>query len=415
MSTFKMPSLGADMDAGTLVEWNVKPGDTVKRGDIVAVVETQKGAIEVEIFETGTVSKLLVEEGTTVPVGTPLAEIEGAGAKPAETPAPTPAPTQAPTAEPKPEPTPVPTHAPTPAPTSAPTSAPTEPPVKVGEKPISPAARKLAGEKGIDISKLKGSGPEGAIIYADVEAVAGLAPKQPTATPRPSTPSTHPGLNFAEMRKAIAQAMAKSKREIPHYYLKHQINMQAASHWLEETNAERPPEARLLMGTLLVKAVSLALTRYPEFNGFYEDDTFRAVPEVHCGLAVAIRGGGLIAPALHDCETLSLDDLMAAMRDLVGRVRTGHLRSSELSDPTVTVTSLGERGVDEVYGVIYPPQVAIVGFGTLETRPVVTENRLDAVPAIITTLAADHRVSDGRRGALFLREIEKLLQVPEAL
>lgn len=411
MSVFKMPSLGADMDAGKLVEWLVKPGDEVKRGDIVAVVETQKGAIEIETFEEGTVGKLLVAVGETVPVGTPLAEIGegGAEAVPVE---PERVTAEVETAPPAPEP-------------AAPVSEPPTPPVQEEQKPavtveapvsparprVSPAARKLAAEKGVDATTIKGSGPDGAVVSADVaRAGAGRVAEGAATSAKPRA-----GLDFTEMRKAIAQAMARSKREIPHYYLRHQVNMAAATRWLEDENATRTPEARLLMGTLLVKAVSLALTRFPEFNGFYEDGGFRAVPEIHCGLAVAIRGGGLIAPALHDCDRLSLDQLMEAMRDLVGRVRTGHLRSSELSDPTVTVTSLGERGVDEVFGVIYPPQVAILGFGTVERRPVATEDGVDAVPTVIVTLAADHRASDGRRGALFLSEIDKLLQVPEAL
>jgi len=171
----------------------------------------------------------------------------------------------------------------------------------------------------------------------------------------------------------------------------------------------------VLIGMLLLKATALALTRFPEFNGRYENEAFAPAAAVHVGMAVAMRGGGLVAPALHDVDRLSLEELMARARDLVARVRSGRLRSSEFTDAGITVTSLGERGVDTVYGVIYPPQVAIVGFGTVALRPLATENGVDAVPAVCATLAADHRVSDGRRGALFLREIEKLLQVPEAL
>ena len=152
--------------------------------------------------------------------------------------------------------------------------------------------------------------------------------------------------------------MARSKREIPHYYLAHEIEMSACEDWLSRRNAERPPEERLLLGALLVKAVALAARKFPAFNGFYRDGKFEAAPSVHIGTAIAIRGGGLIAPAIHDVDRLSLDDLMMKMRELIERVRAGRIRSSEIADPTITVSSLGERGVETLYGIIYPPQVA---------------------------------------------------------
>ncbi len=396
MGLFKMPSLGADMEAGKLVEWMIAPGDVVKKGDTVAVVETQKGAIEIETFEAGTVGNLLVEVGETVPVGTPLAEIGDmstaeAAPKPVQEPAPE---TKA---EPAPEavaPPPAQQHASTPAPNAA------------GRHRASPAARKLAQEKAIDLAAIKGTGPGGAVTSRDLQGAPKAAPQK---APSPS------GIDFTEMRKAIGRTMARSKREIPHYYLRHQIDLRAANAWLEDYNASREPSGRLLMGALLVKAVALALKEFPDMNGFYEDETFSPSEAIHCGVAVAVRGGGLIAPAIHDTASLPLSNLMAGMRDLVARVRAGGLKGSELSDPTITITSLGDRGVDEVYGVIHPPQVAIVGFGTVEQRPLAASGTLVAAPTVIATLAADHRVGDGRRGALFLREIEKLLQKPEAL
>ncbi|MEQ8968744.1 MAG: 2-oxo acid dehydrogenase subunit E2, partial [Azospirillaceae bacterium] len=246
----------------------------------------------------------------------------------------------------------------------------------------------------------------------------------PNAAPAPAAakaPARGRGLDMAEMRKAIAAAMAKSKREIPHYYLATEIDLSAADAHLAALNAEREPADRLLPGVLTMKATAQALKRMPQFNGFHGPDGFTPSDRVHMGTAVAIRGGGLIAPAIHDADTLSLDALMAALKDLVARVRSGGLRSSELSDPTVTVTALGERGVETVYGVIYPPQVALIGFGK-PVRKVVPvtgpDGRGEAVairPRLTATLAADHRVSDGRAGGLFLAEIDKLLQSPEAL
>ncbi len=398
MGLFKMPSLGADMEAGKLTEWMVKPGDRVKRGDIVAVVETQKGAIEIEVFQDGTVQSLLIEPGATVPVGTPMAEIAGAGEAATPTAAPPPA-------------APEPTTAPSPPVAPAPV-------VPAGaERRVSPAARALAAEKGLDLTGIAGTGPEGAIVHADIEAaLKGAAPTTPKqSAPKQPAPKPAAGFDFGAMRTAIAAAMARSKREIPHYYLEHSIDMTAALAWLGRTNESRPPADRLLAGAMLIKAVAIALKRFPEFNGFYEDGQFRPGESVHLGVAIAIRGGGLVAPAIHDTDTLSLDDVMAALRDLTARVRAGRFRGSELSDPTITVSSLGERGVEALYAVIYPPQVAIIGMGSIVERPWVVDGKVAPRAVVTATLSADHRVSDGHRGALLLRKIDDLLQEPEAL
>lgn len=217
------------------------------------------------------------------------------------------------------------------------------------------------------------------------------------------------------MRAAIGAAMMRSKREIPHYYLADDVDMFAAQEWLTHTNAPRPPDARLLMGVLPIKAAAVAAAKYPTFNGHWRDGGFEPAADVHVGTAISIRGGGLVAPAIHDAAKLPLDDLMRALRDLVERVRAGRIRRSEIADPTITVSSLGERGVEALYGVIYPPQVAIVGIGKVTVRPWVAEGMIVARPVATVTLAADHRVSDGRSGALFLAEIARLLGEPEKL
>jgi len=209
--------------------------------------------------------------------------------------------------------------------------------------------------------------------------------------------------------------MARSKREIPHYYLEHQIDVTPCEHWLAEKNAALPPDSRLLIGALALKAVALAIYRFPAFNGFYRDNKFEPSKAVHVGVAIAIRGGGLAAPALHDADRLSLHDLMSGMRDLVQRTRSGRIRSSEMSDPTITVSNLGERGVEALYGIIYPPQVAIVGFGKVVTRPWIVDGAIGPRSVVTMTLAGDHRVTDGHAGALFLAEIGRLLQEPEQL
>jgi pyruvate dehydrogenase E2 component (dihydrolipoamide acetyltransferase) len=217
------------------------------------------------------------------------------------------------------------------------------------------------------------------------------------------------------MRRAIAAAMARSKREIPHYYLHHRIDLGAAQEWLGRTNAERTPPERLLMAALFVKASALALRRFPEFNGFYTEAGFEPSEAIHVGVGIAVRGGGLIAPAVHDADKRDLDALMADLRDKTQRMRAGRVRSSELSDPTATVSSLGDRGVEALFGVIYPPQVALVGFGKVSERPAVVEGRLVPRPLVDATLSGDHRANDGHRGALFLNEIDKRLQEPEGL
>jgi len=394
-----MPSLGADMEAGTLVEWLVKAGDRVKRGDVVAVVETQKGAIEIEIFEAGKIEQLLVDLNTKVPVGTPLARIqtELEGPPGAVAAAPPPAVPAAPLAAP-----PL---------VRAPVAPPSPPPVAPGAEArarISPAARRLAEAHGIDLSTVTGSGPAGAITYADVERRFG-------EISAPSEKKRALGLDLDAMRTAIAAAMARSKREIPHYYLEHQVDVTACEQWLTRTNAARPPDDRLLIGALAIKSVALAARRFPAFNGFYRDGKFEPASAVHIGVAIAIRGGGLAAPALHEADRITVDELMARMRDLVQRTRAGRIRSSEISDPTITVTSLGERGVETLYGIIYPPQVAIVGFGKIVTRPWVIDGAIGPRSVVTITLSADHRVSDGHAGALFLAEIGRLLQEPDKL
>ncbi|MGO8955592.1 MAG: dihydrolipoamide acetyltransferase family protein [Rhodomicrobium sp.] len=394
MAIFRMPSLGADMEAGTLVEWLVKPGDKVDRGNIIAVVETQKGAIEIEVFNAGQVEEILVAPDTKVPVGTPLARIRGEGeaAVPAEAVPIAPALTTA-------------------APPEGASPAAQRPVPKmlggVDGKQASPAARRFAQMHGLDLSAIRGSGPSGAIVLADVERSLG-APAQ-------IEQRRVAGLDLDAMRIAIAAAMARSKREIPHYYLQHQVDVTPCEEWLEKADAVRPPSERLLMGALEIKSVALAARRFPGFNGFYQGGHYEPSPAVHTGVAIAIRGGGLAAPALRDADRLSLDELMSRLRDLVQRTRAGRLRSSEIADATITVSSLGERGVEALYGIIYPPQVALVGFGKAVRRPWVAGGAIVPRSVVAITLSADHRVSDGHAGALFLAEIGRLLQEPDKL
>jgi len=271
---------------------------------------------------------------------------------------------------------------------------------------ISPAARRRAQQLGIDAQTLHGSGADGTVTLADVE--------QAASRPKPQAVARR-GFDPALMRQAIAAAMTRSKREIPHYYLTNTIDFAAASAWLAAYNRERDPAERLLPAALLLKATAKALTEVPQLNGFHDNGAYRAGPGIHVGWAISLRGGGLVAPAIHDADRKLLPELMRALRDLVQRARAGGLRSSELTDPTITVTSLGERGAESVLGVIYPPQVAIVGFGRVVERPWVIDGQVVVRALVTATLAADHRASDGAIGGQLLAAIDRALQAPEDL
>ncbi len=392
------------MDEATFVAWRVKPGDRVKHGDVVAAVETAKGIIDIEIFDTGIVDTLLIEPGARIPVGTVLAQIKS----------------DAPGSAPGPVPPATATAADAAAPAaSSPASSPPAPP---------PAARKHAAELGVALESVHGTGPHGVITIADVER-SGMAPPAapPAATPVPSpaaAPPAPPPATAApaatapatDMRATIAAAMTRAKREIPHYYLATTVDLRQTMDWLAMHNRDRPVTERLLAGLLFVRAVARALTEFPDFSGHYADGRFQPGAGIHVGVAVSLRGGGLVAPALHQADQGALSALMPAFQDLVTRARSGHLRASEMTDATITVTSLGERGVDAVFPVIYPPQVAILGFGRVDLRPVVTaDGGIAAHPTVTMTLAADHRVSDGHRGGLFVAAIERHLKAPEHL
>ncbi|MEV2225966.1 2-oxo acid dehydrogenase subunit E2 [Nocardia vinacea] len=624
MTEFRMPSLGADMEKGTLLTWRVHPGDVVHTGDIVAEVDTAKAAIEVECFDDGTIGELLVPEGATVPVGTVLATIEpngadaNASAKPmsvesiaAQAGAAQPfavesgAVTAAAAESASVESTVM--EAAAAQPVSAepvpPESSAAQPPLGA-DKPRSrarskvkrarrsadkstktggrraatlasagsdvhatPLVRRLAQEAGIDLAAVQGSGPDGRIVRADVERViaarreatraaetktagtqritapnvgdsatrsvgarpvsssggaaagavgvppasqprgAGVAPEtggarptivssiedsaaeavgvqpvtrsvagvvsgrvrasgyarrlarelgvdlsvvcggapggavraadvlaaqaiaghepaakitgneqvSPTGAVRQREPAqvTSPQHDPAAMRRAIAAAMTRSKQTIPHYYLSTTIDVATASDWLREVNKAAPVPDRIVLAALLLRAVALAARTVPAMNGHWIEDTFHPAEAVDLGMIVSLRGGGIIAPTLAHADTTPLPELMVRLREAVTRARSGRLRSSDTAPASITVTNLGELGVESVIGVIPPPQVAIVGFGAVIERPCAVGGLLGVRPQVTTTLAADHRASDGAVGARFLNTIAELLQHPE--
>jgi pyruvate dehydrogenase E2 component (dihydrolipoamide acetyltransferase) len=209
--------------------------------------------------------------------------------------------------------------------------------------------------------------------------------------------------------------MERSNREIPHYYLSTDVDLARARTWLDQTNAKAPITERVLPAVLFLKAIALAARQVPEMNGWWIEGTFRPGDGIHLGIAISRREGEVMVPALHDVDAMSVAEVMAALRDLVRRARAGTLRSSELSGATLTVTNLGELGVGAVFGVIYPPQVALVGIGRMVDRPRAIDGMLAVRPTATLSLAADHRASDGYRGARFLAAIDALLQKPEEL
>jgi pyruvate dehydrogenase E2 component (dihydrolipoamide acetyltransferase) len=398
---FKLPSLGADMDEGKLLLWNVVPGQAVKKGDVIAVVDTSKAAIDLECWHDGVVHRLVTEPGQTIPVGTVMALLLAPGEAP---PAPGMGPSEGASEVLEPAAAPVVPAQPAPVLAVADELAARA----VQRQRVSPAARQRAAELGLVLDTVVGSGADGAVTRDDVERAAQGAPKAGLATLTPAD-------RAKEMRKSIAAAMSRSKREIPHYYLTEPVPMRKALDWLRAANTERAVTARLLPAVLLLKAVALTLRDVPEMNGMFIDGAFRPSEHVHIGVAISLRLGGLVAPALHDVDTKNLDTLMRELADLVKRCRAGSLRSSEMSDPTVTVTNLGEQGAEAVLGVIYPPQVALVGFGRIGERPWVDGDHVAVMPALTASLAADHRVSDGHRGAIFLTRLRDWLQRPENL
>ena len=432
MAEFVMPSLGADMTAGVLAAWRVAVGDRVSQGDIIAEVETDKGLIEVEVFETGRVERLLVREGEKVPVGTVLAEIDTATVAVSEAVS-APVPASAPGLILSAGSSGVDLDGPVASPAVrrraheldvslrgvqgsgehgrvtlhdlegvARSSA--APAIVGGRARISPYARRIALERGIDITELRGTGPAGAIQARDVLSAKSSVPE----VGKPASPAER-------MQRAIAAAMTRANDEIPHYYVEHSIDMGSALAWLRETNASLNVTERLVSGVLVLRAVARALRKHKTLNAIWQDGKSVPSEEVHVGLAVSLRGGGLVAPALRNTDEGSLTDLMARMTDLVSRARSGALRSSEITSATITLTSLGERGVESVTPIIFPPQVAIVGCGATLERPWVVDGQVVPRPVMRVTLGGDHRVSNGHRGARFLSALDRLLQEPEKL
>ena len=388
---YLLPSLGADMDVGRIVEWRVNVGDTVHRGDVMAVVETEKSDIDIEIWHDGVVDEFLVPLGKEIDVGTPIARMQHLdGDKTAE---PTITAERAPAHQtgPKPKTSPILPVAP-----------------QAGLRvPASPLARRLAAERGLDLAGVRGSGPSGAIVEADILSIVATGVSAKPTTEQRRTPGT--------MRSLIAERMARSNREIPHYHLARDVDLATLDSWLITRNADRPIAERVLPAALYIRAVALAAARHPELNGYWIDNEFEAGTAVNVAMAISLRKGGLVTPHVGAADECSVDDIMSTLTEMVAAARTGTLRSSWMTGATITITNLGDTGADLVHGVISPPQVALVGFGRVSQRPWVVDDVLVIRPVVTITLAADHRATDGAVGSRFLTTLATLLGDPEKL
>lgn len=416
MIKFLMPSLGADMEDGTLVEWRKQPGDILQRGDIIADVDTQKGLIEIEVFDEGILEKQVVKEGEKVPVGTVLALIKPLGDS-----SKSPLPEAFKSSEPvfassdviqenKPE-------------------LREEKTTKEQRIKISPLARKMAEENHLDISMIKGTGPEGSIVKVDIEnAILNQGKEKVEKAETAKMEVVEEKLQIEEkeelekisspssegIRLAVAAAMSKSNREIPHYYLEKRINLSRSMQWLKETNKDRSVAQRLLPVSLFIKATAKALDDVPDLNATWENGLQRK-NEINVGLVVSLRTGGIMVPSIPSADSKSIDEIMEAVNDIIPRARAFKLRSSEISQSTFTITSLGDGGAEKVFGLIYPPQVGIVGFGEISDQPFAENGMLGIHPVVDVTLAADHRATDGLVGSKFLAALNRYLQNPESL
>ncbi len=397
MAEIIMPKMGDAMTEGKILKWHKRPGETVAKGEPIAEIETDKVNVDIEAEEAGTLLEILVSEGQTAPVGATIAVIGAPGQQRGEK-----APAR-PTAEAAPRSTSRPAP---PAPARTPSEAPTH-------VSASPLARRLATEHGIDLSKVKGTGPEGRIIKEDVEAL--LA----ATTPAPPQPPSVTGVGYEDrpltrMRQTIARRMAESKQHAPHFYVTVEIPMDETIRARQQLNATLGETRKVSLNDFVVKAAAMALRKFPNLNSALIDGTVRRYQNVHIAIAIALPEG-LIAPVLHDCDRKSVATLGAEAKALAERARAGHLHPDDYEGSTFTVSNLGMFDVESFVAIINPPQAAILAVGSAQARPVVRDNQIVVASVMKLTLSADHRVTDGAEAAQFLIEVKRLLENPLTL
>ena len=377
---FRLPSLGSDMERGTILGWRVAPGDVVHKGDVLLDVDTDKAEIEVEVWQDAVVAELLVQAGAEVPVGTALAFL-------------------------------------TPLERDELDSAEVERAVPAAASPIvTPPLQQPAAV--VDSAPLVETVPTPRTVYwpsGNLSQAKHRRISRPLSTKPQGLDADGPRDQSSRMRSAVGNLMARSNTEIPHYYLSSDVDLSALTAWLEEKNRDAPVTERVLPAAAMLRAVAVAAKAHPELNGYWQAGEFQPATAVHVGVAIHLRQGGLVAPAIMDADALSIDELMVRLQDLVARARGGGLRSSEMTAASITVTNLGDQGADAVSGLIHPPQVALVGFGRVTDRPFAVDGTATVRPGVTVTLAADHRATDGHVGGRFLSAISKSLQHPEEL
>ncbi len=411
-----MPQMGYDMREGTVVRWYKAEGETVDRGEVIADIETDKATVEFEAYTGGVLGRIVAQEGIAVPVGNLIAiitepgesvpEVEAATAPPDAAPAPPPAPAAAPT--------------PTAAPSAAPALAPSD-----GQMRASPIARRLARERGIDLSLVTGTGPNGRITERDIESYQPTAPEPtpaPASAPASATapvaqPVAAPAdsrIELSRMRQTIARVTSDSKTNAPHFYVTAEIDMGKAMALRRDVNDESDPENRVSVNDLMVKACALALAKHPKFNSFFRGDHLEVHGAMNIGIAIALESG-LILPGVSNCESKSLLQIAAATKDLISRANSGTLRNEEYSSTTFSISNMGMFDVESFTAIIYPPHAAILAVGSVKQVPVVRDGELTVGTMMKATLSTDHRVADGAEAAQFLMEIKRVLENPVSL
>ena len=424
-----MPRLSDTMEAGTIIKWNVGVGDEVTAGDVLADIETDKATMEMQAFDDGVIAGLLVDEGRQVPVGTTIAVLAEEGETPGEiatsaaaseaapaesAPAPVPSEPEVPAA-PAPEPTPVPA---VPATTPAP-SGQGGPRMK-----ISPVARRMAEEKGIDLATVTGSGPGGRIIKRDIM---GLEPGVPAAAaaPVPATPVPGSGTlqagseELSGMRQTIARRLVESKTTIPHYQVSMSVDMRSMVDVRSQVNERLGAEgAKASVNDFIVKAAALAIRDHKYFNASYAGEKLVMHGPINVGVAIALpeeRGGGLVVATIRNADQLAIRDIAVQARQLSEKARTRGLSAEDMADSTFTISNLGMFGVDHFTAIINPPNSAIMACGAALEVPVVEGGEVVPGLRMTLTLSLDHRVIDGAMAARFLQTLKQLLEKPAML
>ncbi|QSQ16547.1 pyruvate dehydrogenase complex dihydrolipoamide acetyltransferase [Myxococcus landrumensis] len=406
----QMPSLSPTMTEGKIVKWLKKVGDKVSSGDAIAELETDKSNLEIEAYDDGTLAEIVVGENQTAPVGSPIAYLSAKGGKAvaAAAPAPVAKPAEV-AAAPKPQATPAP--------------APVAPAQVEGRRVrASPLAKKIARDRGVDITRVQGSGPSGRVVKRDIEealarGVTAPAPSAPTAPVARKAPAavvaraearTEP---LSSMRKVIAQRMTEVKPGVPHFYLTVEVEMDAAVKVREEAKAL---DLKVSVNDLVVKAVAMAVKRYPKINVSLQGDQVVHHGSVDVGVAVALEQG-LITPVIRDADQKGLQAISTEVRELAERARKRALKPDEYTGGSITVSNLGMYGIDQFVAIINPPQASILAVGAVSDKVVVRDGQMVIRKMMTATLSCDHRIIDGAIGAEFMRELRGLLEHPTRL